>query len=406
MRSPAAGARPQAPVEDGEASSVPPLPLVPSAKLRRGSLGRNDSEFHPRRLAIDDAPGSPIHLTVVLSICALLVAALAWSYFGRVSLYTSSPGKVQITGRTKVVEALETGKVLKIRAKDGDKVKAGDKLVELDPTDALATRTIIFQKLTDIRAETQRERIEIVAAHADKIDPSTKIPWATTVPEDVRARENGVARADLEKLSAQIATLQSRKHAKEAARDRYAQDIEAQKALVAVTQENLAMIESLTKSGFNSQAKYLDMKALLDGQQVQQTNYEGSLEDAKQAIVLVDSEIAKTREVFVATKTQTISENEQAIVDLAQQLVRADKTLANMTLRAAVAGIVHASEITTIGQVVKPGQQLMQIVPSQAPLEIEAYIPNATSGLSTRATAQPSRSMPLPTASTARSTRR
>ena len=140
------------------------------------------------------------------------------------------------------------------------------------------------------------------------------------------------------------------------------------------------MIESLTSRGFNSQAKYLDEKAMLDGQQVQQTSYEGSLEAAKQAILMIDSEIAKTREVFVTTRTQEVSDNRKVIVDLEQQLVRADKALADTTLRAPVGGVVHAAAVTTLGQVVRPGQQLMQVVPSDQPLEIEAYVSNADIG--------------------------
>ena len=310
----------------------------------------------------------------------MLVAACAWAWFSRISMYTSAPGKIQTTGRTKVVEALETGKVVRILARDGDVVTPGTTLVELDPVDAQAARAIVSAKLVDRRSEVQRAEVEIKAARATDVNPKTKIAWGDDIPAQVRAREDAVARADLAKLAAQIATLRAQKAQREAERDRYKTNIVAQKALVAVTQENLAMIDSLMKRGFNSQAKYLDMKAQLDSQQVQQTSYEGSLANAEQAILMVDSEIAKTREVFVATRTQAISDDQQAIVDLAQQLVRADVKLTNMTLHAPVAGTIHASAVTTLGQVVKPGQQLMQIVPSGANLEIEAYVSNSDIG--------------------------
>ena len=342
--------------------------------------GRGYAEFHPGLLAIEDTPGSPIHGRIVFALVALLVVTGAWSYFGRFSTYTSATGKIEAAGRTKVLEALAIGKVAKILAHDGDAIKAGAVMVELDTTDALAARTIIDQNLTDLRAQTFRLKPEIGAARADTIDANTKIPWDKDVPAAVRKREDGVAHADLAKLAAQIATLVSQKQAKEAEREKFAKNIEAQKALVAITQENLTMIESLLKSGYNSQAKYLDMKAQLDGQQVMQTSYEGSLESAKQAVAMIDSEIAKTREVFVTTSTQTVTTNEQTIVDLAQQLVKADQALSNMTLHAPVTGVVHASAVTTIGQVVKPGQQLMQIVPSDSPIEIQAYVSNTNIG--------------------------
>ena len=382
---PAVRRAPPAPTPSTAASSreLVALPSPRRAALvpeRHSTTGRGDAEFHPHTLAIEDQPRSPISLLVLASLAAMLVSAGAWAWFSRIALYTSSPGKIQTTGRTKVVEALETGKVMKILVRDGDTVAARAPLVELDPTDARAAKAIVAAKLADQRAEVQRSKIEISAARADTIDPKIKIAWSDDVPASVRPREDAVARADLAKLAAQIATLRATKAVREAERDKFKSNIKAQKALVAVTQENLAMIDSLMKSGFNSQAKYLDMKAQLDDQQVMQTSYEGSLANAEQAILMVDSEIAKTREVFVATRTQAISDDEQSVVDLAQQLVRADVRLVHMTLRAAVNGVVHANAVTTVGQVVKPGQQLMQIVPSGADLEIEAYVSNADIG--------------------------
>ena len=356
------------------------LPVIAPKAPSRRYRGRGDAEFHPRTLALEEAPRSPIEPAVIAAIFALLATTLIWAFVSRISNYAQAQGKVQTLGRTKVVEALATGKVIAIRVHDGDSVKKGDELVALDPTDAQATRTIVATKLVDLKAETQRELVEINAAHVAKVDAGSKIDWAKDIPAAARRRENAVIRADLAKLAAQIATLEARKAAKEAERNKFSSNIEAQKKLVAVTQENLTMIENLTARGYNSQAKFLDTKALLDGQKVQQTSYEGSLEAARQAILLVDSEIAKTREVFVAARTQAVSDNAKVIVDLEQQLVRADKTLADMTLRAPVGGIVHAAAVTTLGQVVKPGQQLMQVVPSDQPLEIEAYVSNADIG--------------------------
>lgn len=344
------------------------------------SGGSGKGMFHPGVVAIDEAPRSPIRGPVRLVIAAIFGCALAWSYFGWFESYTEAPGKIEVADRTNVVEALASGKVAKILVHDGDIAKAGGILVELDPTDALASRTIIDKKLTDVRAENIRLQMEIAAARADTIDPNAKIPWNESVPAVVREREDNVARADLAKLESQIATLTSQRHDKEAERNKYAGDIEAQKALVAVTQENLAMIESLVKSGYNSQAKYLDMKALLDSQDVTQTSYEGSLESAREAIVTIDSEIAKTRGAFVSKATQTASQNDQTIIVLTEQLVKADRMLEYMTLRAPTTGIVHAMEVTTVDQIVKPGQQLMQIVPSDSQLEIVAYVSNTEIG--------------------------
>ena len=283
-------------------------------------------------------------------------------------------------GRTKVVEALAMGKIIDILVREGDAVKAGAVLLKFDSTDALAARTILDQKLTDLRAETQRLRMVIEAAHAETINPNTAIAWEHKIPGPVQSREARVAVADLAKLAAEIDTLVSQKHAREAERDGYIGMIAAQKALVATTQDSLTMVESLLKSGFNSEAKYLDTKTQLEDQKVTQTAYEGSLGKAEQAILTIDNQISKTREVFVTKATQAVSYNEQTMAELVQQLVKADATLKDMVLTAPVDGTIHALNVTTVGQVAKIGQQLLQIVPSGTPIEIQAYVSNTDIG--------------------------
>jgi hemolysin D len=371
--------------EDSVSTPAMPEALRPSRDRARPqedreSVGTGYVEFHPSIVALDEAPRSPIRGYVRLVIVAIFGSAFAWSYFGWFASYTSAPGKIQMAGGTKVVEALAAGRVVKILVHDGDTAQAGGVLVELDPANAMAARTIVDEKLIDVRAEAFRLHIEIGAARAETIDPDVKVPWSDGVPAEVRAREDGVAHADLTKLESQIATLVSQKHAKEAERDKYSNNIQAQKALVAVTQENLAMIESLVKTGYNSEAKYLDMKAQLEGQQVTQTSFEGSLESAKEAILTIESQIAKSRETFVTKSTQLESEDDQTIVDLVQQLVKADQALQDMTVRAPTTGVVHAAAVTTIGQVVTPGQQLMQVVPNGSQLEIVANVSNTDIG--------------------------
>ena len=60
--------------------------------------------------------------------------ALAWASFGTVDIVATAPGKIIPSGRTKVIQPFETGVVRAIHVRDGQSVKAGDVLIELDPT--------------------------------------------------------------------------------------------------------------------------------------------------------------------------------------------------------------------------------------------------------------------------------
>src|SRR5271165_1532262 len=124
-------------------------PSLPSAKAvmtralawptRREAL--SDREFLAPALEILETPASPVHIAFIWIICALVAVALAWAYFGRIDIIASAQGKFQPTGRVKVIEPVETGRVAAIHAVNGSTVKAGDVLVELDRSAAEADVT-------------------------------------------------------------------------------------------------------------------------------------------------------------------------------------------------------------------------------------------------------------------------
>src|SRR5262245_62052298 len=95
---------------------------------------REELAFLPAALEIVETPPSPLGRLTVYTIVALFCIALAWSFIGRIDIVASASGRVIPSGRTKVIQPLETGVVRAIQVRDGQIVKAGQVLVELDPT--------------------------------------------------------------------------------------------------------------------------------------------------------------------------------------------------------------------------------------------------------------------------------
>ena len=330
---------------------------------------------------IVDEPPSPVKKSVVCILAALLLTTFAWAYFGRIASYATAPGKVQAVGRTKVLEAQQRGQVIGIEVHDGDSVKAGDVMIRLDPADAEAARNILVDQRADLRGQTSRDRAEIGAARSDPIPLDPSVTWDDDVPQSIRDRESGVMREDLARLAGTLSTLASQRAAAVVEVAKLTGTIAAQKALVAVTAENSSMADQLVQSGWNSRAKSLDIIEALRGQQVSMISLEGNLADAQARVALLDSQVAKVREGFVSDTTDALVAGERQIADLDQKVIKADKTLSQTTLFASVSGIVHASAVTTIGQFVRPSQQLMQIVPEDGLVEIIAYVQNSDVGL-------------------------
>ncbi len=102
--------------------------VVPLRVVRR----RDEYEFLPAALEIIETPASPVGRAVVFIIIAFFVVALAWAGLGKIDIIATAQGKIMPTGRTKVIQPLETGIVTAIHVRDGDRVRergciAGDR---------------------------------------------------------------------------------------------------------------------------------------------------------------------------------------------------------------------------------------------------------------------------------------
>ena len=87
--------------------------------VKAPGMNLGDREFLAPALEILETPPSPVHVAFLWIICALVVTALAWAYFGRVDIIAAAQGKFQPMGQVKVVEPLETGRVEDIRVSNG-----------------------------------------------------------------------------------------------------------------------------------------------------------------------------------------------------------------------------------------------------------------------------------------------
>src|SRR5581483_8521068 len=103
---------------------------IKAARRRRDA----ELEFLPAALEIVETPPSPRRRAVAATIMLLFAAALGWSAWGTVDIVTSATGKIVPSEGSKVVQPFETGVVRAIRVEDGQAVRAGDVLIELDPT--------------------------------------------------------------------------------------------------------------------------------------------------------------------------------------------------------------------------------------------------------------------------------
>lgn len=360
---------------------VPPAHgRLASALLRlRPGADSPDREFLAPALEILETPPSPIGLAFVWLICALAAAGLAGASFGRLDIVASARGKLQPTGRVKVVEPLETGRVAAIGAANGALVRAGDTLVELDRPEAEAEMRTASAERAAAEAEIVRRKAALAAAGARAFSPP-KVDWPAALDAHLCAREERVLAAGLGELAAAVASLDAEGAQKAAERAKLEQTIATQKALVATLKERVDMRTRLVEEKAGARAAVIDATETLQYQITQEAKQEEELASLTAGRAMIEREIDKAVESFMSDEADKLEAAEQRAEGDEQRVAKAAAGLDRLTLRAPIAGRVQSSVIANVGQVVRSGEEVMRIVPEDAGLEIEAYVLNRDIG--------------------------
>src|SRR5688500_1651062 len=139
-------------------------------------------------------------------IVALFTAAVVWSIVGRVDIVAVAPGRIVVTDHTKLVQPLEAGVVTAIHVKDGDRVAAGQALVELDPTDAAADHGSVAEQLEATREQAARAQALARALHEGAPPTLAAAPRV----------DGGLLDAEWSDIRAQLARLDAELHRRRA----------------------------------------------------------------------------------------------------------------------------------------------------------------------------------------------
>jgi hemolysin D len=337
---------------------------------------KSDHEFLPAALEIMEKPPSPGLRWLLLSLCGLFTIALIWAIMGRVDVVAVASGRVVPSGNVKVIQPIEIGTVRAIHVRNGQQVRAGQLLVELDPTIATADVAQAGQGLLD--AQLNAARSAALIAHVEGRRAGFVSPIGT--PPEVAATQAQFVRSAIAEYEAQRNTFQ-RQRAERAA------DLHAAQAEISSLQQTLPLIDrqlaarqELAEQGHFSRLRLLEYQQLriehIQKIAVQQAN----AERANAAMATLDAEERTLRETFGRTAVTELATAQNEASQRIQEVARTDRRAEYQQLRAPVSGTIQQLAISTVGGVVQPAQALMIIVPDDAEVIVEAQILNRDIG--------------------------
>ena len=337
---------------------------------------REETQFLPAALEIVQTPASPLGRAIGWTIVAIFCIALAWASLSQVDVVASASGKIVAVGGTKVIQPFEMGIVRAIHVHDGQHVKSGDLLIQLDLTINQSDRDRLRADL--LAAELEIARLKAGLSNVpDALDsfhpPKAAAAAQVEMHRDYLLKQMAEHRAKIQGLDRQM-------EQKGAERDTIQATLGKLGAVLPLIQQRVEIRKASAEQEYTSRFQYLEMVQQLVEYQQELTIQRSKLGETKASLAALTESRAQAVAEFHRTLFGQLAEAERKADGLRYDLAKAEQKLGAQNLTAPVDGTVQQLAVHTIGGVVSPAQVLMAIVPSQSQMEIEAMIANRDVG--------------------------
>jgi hemolysin D len=345
-------------------------------QVRNRSIRSAEREFLPAALEIVETPPSPIGRLGAYCLVTVFTLAIVWAWFGRVDIVAVSKGKIIPTGHTKIVQPFEIGVVRAIRVHDGQKVKVGDVLIELDPT---MNQADLEHQQSDLMAA-KIDIARLTAALESERDPDARfVPPAGASPEQARMGEQFLL-GQVSQYRSKLAALAGDEAQKRAELESQKVSIGKIQSLLPLMEERTQMRKTLFDHQTGSKIAYLESEQELLSNQKDLEVQTSRLKEADAAVAASKAKLEETRAEFHREILSDLAEAIRKANGLEQDVAKSEQRTKYQALTAPIDGTVQQLAIHSIGGVVTPAQTLLTIVPADSTLEIEAMVDNQDIG--------------------------
>lgn len=339
---------------------------------------RHESEFLPSALALRDTPVHPAPRIAMGLIIALLTIALAWACLGKVDMDATAAGKIIPNGYVKTIQPEETAVVKAIHVHDGQHVKRGDALIDLNATAARADVASAQASLYSMRDEVARAQAMLTAIASGQrpslqANPGLGPAAEFTFEQQVLTGEYADYASNISRINADIAqstaTLQET-----------SDEIRKLELTLPLEESKEQSYTSLISKGYVSMNEYYSEKQAVIQMRQDLAAQRAKRDETKAAL---DAAL-RERSVYVDNARRTwlekIHDDDQKIASLTEDLTKATQQQHLLHLTAPVDGTVQQLAVHTVGGVVTPAQSLMTVVPDGRKLLVSAIINNQDIG--------------------------
>ncbi|WP_295406217.1 HlyD family type I secretion periplasmic adaptor subunit [uncultured Thiocystis sp.] len=297
-----------------------------------------------------------------------------WAAFAPIDGAAVASGVVAVESARKTIQHLDGGTVSEILVREGDRVAAGDIIIRLDDTQASAQLEITRGQYLSLRAQESR-----LVAERDDLPEIVFSEDLLTARDDPRIHEAIIGEKRV--FDARRGALIGEQQVLQQRREQLEQQIQGLEALAAsklkrlnLYQEEITGLDKLFAKGLGDKSRLLEWERLaaeVDGERGQ---HQSDIASARVQIGETEIQSAQLKRKFTSEVVTELRDIETKLADLRERMRALQQTLERTVIRAPVAGAVVGSSIHTIGGVIRPGDQLLDIVPENESFIIEAQV--------------------------------
>jgi protease secretion system membrane fusion protein len=308
-----------------------------------------------------------------------IAAFFAWAAFAPLDEGVPAPGSVVLDTKRKAVQHLSGGIIKAVLVHEGDSVVDGQPLIVLDDAVARANYEAVRQRYLSLRAaegrlEAEQEGARSIRFHPDLVAAARDPKIGAQVSAQMQAQEHlFVSRrtaldADLHGIEESI---QGQKGSVAAYRDM----LESRRAQLALLNDELASTRGMVREGYAPRNRQLELERMVADAHSAMADLQGNVVRANRSIgEMAQHAIQRRSEYRQETATQLADVLRDVQAD-EQKFKAAGEELDRMVIRSPASGHVVGLETQTVGAVVQPAQKLMDVVPADETLLLEAHVP-------------------------------
>ncbi|MEP0940140.1 MAG: HlyD family type I secretion periplasmic adaptor subunit [Rhizobiaceae bacterium] len=307
----------------------------------------------------------PVILTLVFGIFALV----GWAYFFEIEEVTTGSGKVIPSRQLQVVQSLEGGIVSNIAVKEGDQVEAGQGLMQIDDTSFSSKLGELIRQQRSLSAEKAR-----LVAESQQLEVVTFPDELLHNAGQAVAAEKQVFESRRIQLLGELDVLQSRLSQRQSQLQELAAETNKLRSTLLPLSKEVELTSKMFDQGVVPEIELLRLTSRYEELKGDQAIVRASVPRVEASIEEAQRQIQTTRNTYVLTARERLAKLEAELAVIRETMTAAEDRVSRTLLRSPVTGVVNKISVATVGAVVQPGMELIDIVPTDDGLLIEAAI--------------------------------